>query len=137
MGQVSLSITHCKFIQVSIKLDRINTQQESIYNFIVVTIIWYHNYIFNHLFLRCCVLPRHLNVPFTIIARREHSASHSSMLCEVRITEWPSFTIELMQSHRNRRAFGSMPVVGSSRKMIGGSPMRAMAVESLRLLPPL
>ena len=32
---------------------------------------------------------------------------------------------------------GSIPVVGSSRSTIGGLPMRAMAVHSLRLFPPL
>lgn len=40
-------------------------------------------------------------------------------------------------SQSRRRATGSMPVDGSSRKMTAGSPMRAMAVLSLRLLPPL
>jgi len=30
-----------------------------------------------------------------------------------------------------------MPVVGSSKYTTGGSPMRAIAVLSLRLLPPL
>lgn len=30
-----------------------------------------------------------------------------------------------------------MPVVGSSKYMTGGSPMRAIAVLNLRLLPPL
>ena len=40
-------------------------------------------------------------------------------------------------SQRCRLAAGSMPVVGSSKYMTGGSPMRAIAVLSLRLLPPL
>lgn len=31
-------------------------------------------------FLMCCREPRHLNCPFTMMARRLHSASHSSML---------------------------------------------------------
>ena len=34
-----------------------------------------------HLFFKCCMLPMHLNAPFTMIAMRLHSASHSSMLC--------------------------------------------------------
>ena len=34
-------------------------------------------------------------------------------------------------------AAGSMPVVGSSRKIIGGLPMRAMPMHSFLLLPPL
>jgi hypothetical protein len=40
-------------------------------------------------------------------------------------------------SQRCRLAAGSMPVVGSSKYMTGGSPMRAIAVLNLRLLPPL
>lgn len=33
-----------------------------------------------HRVLMCCREPRHLNCPFTMMARRLHSASHSSML---------------------------------------------------------
>lgn len=40
-------------------------------------------------------------------------------------------------SQSKRRATGSMPVDGSSRKMTAGSPSRAMPVLSFRLLPPL
>lgn len=40
-------------------------------------------------------------------------------------------------SQSRRRATGSMPVDGSSRKMTEGSPSRAMPVLSFRLLPPL
>lgn len=83
-------------------------------------------------------------------------------LWDVSSTERPSLTRLRMQSHRKRRARGSIPVVGSScshsvsppsspapwppsppptapltRKMMGGLPSRAMAVDSLRLLPPL
>lgn len=43
---------------------------------------------------------------------------------------------EIMLQSR-RRAMGSMPVDGSSRKMTEGSPSRAMPVLSFRLLPPL
>jgi len=39
--------------------------------------------------------------------------------------------------HKFRRAIGSMPVVGSSRNTIGGSPISAIAVLNLRLFPPL
>jgi hypothetical protein len=38
--------------------------------------------------------------------------------------------------HMNLRATGSMPVDGSSRNTIEGSPMVATATDSLRLLPP-
>ena len=36
------------------------------------------------------MLPRHLNLPLTMMARRVHRASHSSMLCEVRTMLRPS-----------------------------------------------
>ena len=35
-----------------------------------------------HLYLRCWMVPRHLKVPFTMMANRVQSASHSSMLVE-------------------------------------------------------
>jgi hypothetical protein len=38
--------------------------------------------------------------------------------------------------HMNLRALGSIPVDGSSRKMIFGLPIIAMATDSFRLLPP-
>ena len=41
-----------------------------------------------------------------------------------------------MISHMVRRLRGSRPVVGSSRKMISGSPMRVMARSSRRRMPP-
>jgi len=41
-----------------------------------------------------------------------------------------------MTFHMNRLALGSMPVDGSSKKIILGFPIIAMATESLRLLPP-
>ena len=50
--------------------------------------------------------------------------------------------VELMResrrtaSHTSRRACGSRPVVGSSRKTSGGSPTRLMAMSSRRRMPP-
>ena len=41
-----------------------------------------------------------------------------------------------MTSQAARRAEGSKPVVGSSRKMSSGSPIRASAKSSLRRWPP-
>jgi hypothetical protein len=38
--------------------------------------------------------------------------------------------------HINLLAFGSIPVEGSSRKMMRGLPIIAIATESFRLLPP-
>ena len=45
-------------------------------------------------------------------------------------------TMAEMTSHMKRRATGSIPVLGSSRNTIDGSPIMAMATDSLRLLPP-
>ena len=44
----------------------------------------------------------------------EQRASHSSMLWEVRTTDCPARTISRMLFHRNLRAPGSIPLVGSS-----------------------
>ena len=43
-----------------------------------------------------------------------------------------SFTV----FHTSMRACGSRPVVGSSRKSTGGSPMRLIAMSSRRRMPP-
>mmetsp|Transcript_31185 Transcript_31185/g.52560 ORF Transcript_31185/g.52560 Transcript_31185/m.52560 type:complete len:203 (+) Transcript_31185:316-924(+) len=47
-----------------------------------------------------------------------------------------SFFILWMRSHTCLRDMGSIPVVGSSMKMISGSPMLLMATESRRFIPP-
>ena len=39
-------------------------------------------------------------------------------------------------AHRNRRAAGSMPLLGSSMSTTGGAPTSATATLSLRRLPP-
>lgn len=41
-----------------------------------------------------------------------------------------------MTFHMNLLAFGSIPVDGSSRKMMFGFPIIAIATESFLLLPP-
>jgi len=41
-----------------------------------------------------------------------------------------------MTFHMNLLAFGSIPVEGSSRKIIFGLPIIAMATDSFLLLPP-
>jgi hypothetical protein len=41
-----------------------------------------------------------------------------------------------IDDHTRRRESGSMPVVGSSRKTIFGSPNDAMATLSRRFIPP-
>lgn len=88
------------------------------------------------------MLPRQRRRPFTMMASRVHSASHSSMLradqrlaqgqgagrggavqgqgaegphlCDVSTTERPVLMRSRMRFQRKRRALGSMPVVGSS-----------------------
>ena len=101
-----------------------------------------------------------------MIPTREQRASHSAMLCVVSSTDWPAPTTPLMIDQRNCRAAGSTPAVGSSCVEGGGghtwltviitveswllycvshaltsssscgAPSRAMAADSLRLLPP-
>lgn len=73
---------------------------------------------FENLFFKCCVEPRHLNSPFTIIANRVQSASHSSILCDVRTIDFPELRTFDIIFHRLRLAPGSMPVVGSSAEEI-------------------
>ena len=65
-------------------------------------------------------------------------ASASSIECVVRMTEHYFLVSEMPATtyHMNRLASGSIPADGSSSRMIGGFPMRAMATWSLRLFPP-
>lgn len=66
-----------------------------------------------------------------------HSASASSIMCEVRITALVFYAaIFETTDHMNRRASGSIPDEGSSRRIIGGLPMIAIPTDNLRLLPP-
>lgn len=58
-------------------------------------------------------------------------------LWEVMTMALPDSRARATVSQSRRRATGSMPVDGSSRKMTEGSPSRAMPVLSFRLLPPL
>lgn len=75
--------------------------------------------------------------PFTMIPILVLKASASSIMWEVRMTAL-DFCLEISDTtdHMKRRASGSMPEEGSSRRMIGGFPMMAMATDSLRLFPP-
>ena len=58
-------------------------------------------------------------------------------LCDVNTIACPLSRTRAMVSQSCLLATGSIPVVGSSKKTIGGSPIRATAVLNLRLLPPL
>lgn len=49
----------------------------------------------------------------------------------------PDSLVRVTASHSKRLATGSMPVDGSSRKMTGGPPIRAIPALSFLLLPPL
>mmetsp|Transcript_41471 Transcript_41471/g.71940 ORF Transcript_41471/g.71940 Transcript_41471/m.71940 type:complete len:223 (+) Transcript_41471:536-1204(+) len=87
---------------------------------------------------KCCAGPKQRNRPFTMTPIREQRASASSIECVVRITlqAASSAVIRAITFHMNRLATGSMPVLGSSRNTIEGSPTVATATLSLRLFPP-
>lgn len=53
------------------------------------------------------------------------------------IMAFPDSRVRVTASHSNLLATGSIPVEGSSRKMTGGPPIRAMPALSFRLFPPL
>mmetsp|Transcript_19596 Transcript_19596/g.40921 ORF Transcript_19596/g.40921 Transcript_19596/m.40921 type:complete len:201 (-) Transcript_19596:4972-5574(-) len=90
-----------------------------------------------NLLFKCWALPRHLNLPPTIIQILWHKASHSSMLWVVRMTlVSPWQQMSLMTLHMNLRATGSIPVLGSSKNMMLGCPIIAHATLSFLLFPP-
>lgn len=66
-----------------------------------------------------------------------NSVHCSDHLWEVMIMAFPDSRVRVTESHSSLRATGSIPVEGSSRKMTGGPPIRAMPALSFRLLPPL
>ena len=78
----------------------------------------------------------HCARPLTMMVSRWQSASASSIECVVRM-RLRFFATSSRVSQHLRRAAGSMPLLGSSRKSTFGSPMSAMPRLSLRLLPPL
>lgn len=91
-----------------------------------------------NLFLMCWELPKHLNwPPFTMMPILVLRASASSIKCDVRITALVFLAAILpTTSHMKRRASGSMPADGSSKRMMGGLPTMAIATDSFRLFPP-
>ena len=95
-------------------------------------------YPLENLFFMCYELPKHWKIPpFTIIPIFVLNASASSILCVVRtIALVLLFAILAITYHIKRRASGSIPADGSSRRIIGGLPTRANATQTLRLLPP-
>ena len=74
--------------------------------------------------------------PWCRIAIRSASCSASSRYWVVSSTVVPRPASSLTACHTSRRAWGSSPVVGSSRKITGGFPMRLMAMSRRRRMPP-
>src|SRR5882672_1152428 len=83
----------------------------------------------------CCAmrsrgLPSVMKRPRSMIARRAHSRSASSMKCVVRTMVLPWARSCLSRSQMRCRACGSRPVVGSSMKITSGSLMSAREREA-------
>ena len=74
--------------------------------------------------------------PWCKIAIRSASCSASSRYCVVSSTVVPRPASCLTLLCTSRRDSGSSPVVGSSRKITGGFPMRLMAMSRRRRMPP-
>lgn len=86
----------------------------------------------------CCGVPIHLKLPLTIIPNLVDRAQAYYIECVVRMMV-DCFFQEAMREmifHMKRRALGSMPVDGQSRKMMLGLPIIAMATDNFLLLPP-
>mmetsp|Transcript_8624 Transcript_8624/g.35138 ORF Transcript_8624/g.35138 Transcript_8624/m.35138 type:complete len:347 (-) Transcript_8624:1963-3003(-) len=79
--------------------------------------------------------PTAATCPLAMIATRSASRSASSRKCVVS-TMTRSRLCARMTSQLKRRAYGSMPLVGSSRNTTRGSPMKAIASDNLRRCPP-
>ena len=89
-----------------------------------------------YLFFRNSGLPTHASFPALMMAMRSHSKSASSKKCVVSMIELVAARRRIT-SHVNRREYGSIPDVGSSRNTTSGLVTNAMANESLRFCPPL
>lgn len=87
--------------------------------------------------LAVAISSAHLVTPATHSGFSTDPQMPTLYLWEVMTIALPDSRARATVSQSRRRATGSMPVDGSSRKMTAGSPMRAMPVLSLRLLPPL
>lgn len=81
-------------------------------------------------------LPMHLTLPLTMTQTLSAKTSASSMEWVVRMMDRFSFNFP-MSCHTCCLTLGSSPVVGSSRRMILGLPMAAMAKLNLLFIPPL
>ena len=74
----------------------------------------------------CWFEPRHF-MPTDLIPTCVHNASHSSMLCLVSMMLHVFSCVEIcaMMSRMNHRFAGSIPVEGSSRRLMTGLPIMA------------
>mmetsp|Transcript_6055 Transcript_6055/g.11865 ORF Transcript_6055/g.11865 Transcript_6055/m.11865 type:complete len:201 (-) Transcript_6055:1794-2396(-) len=88
-----------------------------------------------NLFFRRSEVPRTRSFPRAMIPTISPRTSASSMECVTRTSTRPLFAVSII-SHTCLLETGSIPVVGSSRKTIFGSPVRDIATESLRCIPP-
>lgn len=80
----------------------------------------------------------HWKFPLTMMPNLEDKASASSIEWVVRMTVAFFFSVATLEMtlHMNLLAFGSMPVEGSSRKIIRGFPIIAIATDNFLLFPP-
>ena len=72
-----------------------------------------------------------------MMAIRVQTASHSSMECEVMMSELPPASSLRMACHVCRLASTSIPLVGSSIRTSRGRPRRETAAHTFRFVPPL
>lgn len=72
------------------------------------TLIFISNPLQN-LFFKCCGEPRHLHLPLTSTVIWVHSASHSSMLCDVKMIDLLALRNSFMTFHKLRFVAGSKP----------------------------
>lgn len=80
----------------------------------------------------------HLKLPLTIMPSLVDRASASSIECVVRMTVDCFLSVDILEItfHMNLLALGSMPVDGSSKNIMPGFPIIAIATDSFLLLPP-
>ena len=72
-----------------------------------------------------------------MMAIRVQMASHSSMECEVIMSELPPASSPRMARHVCRLASTSIPLVGSSIRTSWGRPRKETAAHTFRFVPPL
>lgn len=65
------------------------------------------------------------------MVNRLHSASHSSIECDVKTNDEPDDRTRLIAFQRQRLETGSTPVVGSSRNVINGLPTIAFECDPI------